>query len=232
MRTKLLKAVPLLVAAVAGAAVMRLCSSASPSIGAKSAAATAVEAPAPGDVAPGAKRSPAASSGTQPALLVDHGRSGSPCDPADPRCTPVERPLLVRVDQPTPAPAPAVAAATTSSGDAPGRDISADLRQLSDAGDQVRIAAAQALSASHDPRVVTALAMVLSKDDEPAVRREAALALGKVLDERTPNDVREVGLGALARAAASDSDLEVCVTADRVLAGLPHGTPHARASAR
>lgn len=212
---------------------MRLCSSAPPSVGPSSAAA-AVEVPHPVSVAPGGESSSAASSGGQPAQLADHGTTGSPCDPSDPRCKPVDRPLLVQVGQPAPAPSVPAVAAATSSPNTPVPDISADLRQLSDASDQVqvRITAAQALSASHDPRVVTALALALTKDTEPAVRREAALALGKVLDERTANDVRDVGLGALARAAASDSDLEVCVTAERVLAALPHGKPGPRASAR
>lgn len=79
---------------------------------------------------------------------------------------------------------------------------------------------------------MAALALALTRDAEPSVRREAALALGKVIDERTAVDVRQIGMDALARASTSDTNLEVCVTADHVLAGLPRRTPPRGALAR
>jgi len=103
---------------------------------------------------------------------------------------------------------------------------------MSDSSDQVRRAAVQALSTSHDPRAVTALVIALTRDAEPTVRREAAVALGKVIDEQTAYDVREAGLGALERVATSDPDLEVCITAGRVLAGMPRRPPRPGTAAR
>lgn len=121
-----------------------------------------------------------------------------------------------RVGQPAPSVA-SPAAAVTSSEDI----INTHLRQmLSDASDQVRLVAVQALSTSHDPSVVTALVIALTKDEEPTIRREAALGLGKLLDERTADDLRELGLHALATAAANDLDLDVCVAANGALHSL------------
>lgn len=235
LRSKLLKAVPLLagVAAVTAVAWLR---PGAPRPSAITSAAVTAAAPPPQSVAAGAGSPSATPSETPPVPIVDPGRGGGlMCDPDDPRCIPVERPLLVHVDPPAPAPAAPPATAAASPGDGAGIDITADLRRMSDASDQVRIAAAQALSASHDPRAVTALVTALTKDAEPAVRREAALALGKVLDERIASDVREIALDALARVATSDPDLEVCITADRVqqmLAGLPRKKPHPGTAAR
>lgn len=91
---------------------------------------------------------------------------------------------------------------------------------LSDESDQVRLVAAQALAASHDPHAVTALVIALTKDEEPAIRREAALALGQLLDEKTADDLRKLGLQALATAAENDPDLGVCGAARSALHGL------------
>jgi HEAT repeat protein len=91
---------------------------------------------------------------------------------------------------------------------------------LSDPSDQVRLIAAQALSTSRDPRAVTALVIALTKDEEPAVRREAALALGQLLDEKTADDLRKLGLHALATAAENDPDLDVCGAARTALHAL------------
>jgi HEAT repeat protein len=91
---------------------------------------------------------------------------------------------------------------------------------LSDASDQVRLVAVQALSTSRDPHAVTALVIALTKDVEPTIRREAALALGKLLDEKTVDDLRKLGLQALATAAERDPDLDVCVAARSALRSL------------
>lgn len=127
-----------------------------------------------------------------------------------------------RVGQPAPPSVAPPAAAVTSSEDI----INTHLRQmLSDASDQVRLVAVQALSTSHDPSVVTALVIALTKDEEPTIRREAALGLGKLLDERTADDLRKLGLHALATAAANDLDLDVCVAASGALHSLARFSP-------
>ncbi len=119
--------------------------------------------------------------------------------------------------------------------------IDANIHQLKDSSYKVRLAAVLALSKSHEPRAVIALADALAspqlKDDEPTIRRVAALALGKMIDARTADDARELGLEALTDAAANDPDVKVRATATRAeqdLAGLrrkrpappDHGEPH------
>jgi len=91
--------------------------------------------------------------------------------------------------------------------------IDTSIRQMADSSYKVRLAAALALSKSHDPRAVIALADALGKDDDSTVRRVAALALGKMIDARTADDARELGLDALADAAANDPDQKVKATA-------------------
>jgi hypothetical protein len=107
--------------------------------------------------------------------------------------------------------------------------VDASIRQMTDSSYKVRLAAVLALSKSHDPRAVIALADALAgarlKDDEPTIRRVAALALGKMIDARTADDARELGLDALADAATNDADVKVRATAARAvqdLAGLRH----------
>jgi predicted outer membrane protein len=104
-----------------------------------------------------------------------------------------------------------------------GDPIDTSIHQMSDSSYKVRLAAALALSKSHDPRAVIALADALGKDHDSTVRRVAALALGKMIDARTADDARELGLDALADAAASDADQKVKATALRAqqdLSGL------------
>ncbi len=114
--------------------------------------------------------------------------------------------------------------------------INTHLRQmLSDASDQARLIAAEALSTSRDPRAVTALVIALTKDVDPTIRREAALALGELLDERIADNLRKLGLHALAAAAESDPDLDVCVAASsalHALARLSHKQARPRAPVR
>ncbi len=105
--------------------------------------------------------------------------------------------------------------------------IDANIHQLKDSSYKVRLAAVLALSKSHEPRAVIALADALAsphlKDEESTIRRVAALALGKMIDARTADDARELGLDALADAAINDPDLKVRATALRAeqdLAGL------------
>src|SRR5580698_8913951 len=88
---------------------------------------------------------------------------------------------------------------------------------------KVRLAAALALSKSKDARAVLAVSDTLSHDEDPTVRRVAALALEKMIDVHTPEDAKELGLAALDNAAANDADDRVRGTASatlRVLANL------------
>lgn len=101
--------------------------------------------------------------------------------------------------------------------------IDTSIRQMSASGYKVRLAAALALSKSRDPRAVIALADALIKDGDSTIRRVAALALGKMIDEQTAEDARELGLDALAAAAVRDADQKVKATALRArqdLSGL------------
>jgi hypothetical protein len=101
--------------------------------------------------------------------------------------------------------------------------IDTSIRQMADSSYKVRLAAALALSKSRDPRAVIALADALQKDDDSTIRRVSALALGKMIDARTAEDARELGLDALADAAANDIDHKVRTTAARAqqdLSGL------------
>jgi hypothetical protein len=120
-----------------------------------------------------------------------------------------------------------VTALVLLTGAARAEPIDANIRQLKDSSYKVRLAAVLALSKSHQPRAVIALADALAspllKDDEPTIRRVAALALGKMIDTRTADDARELGLDALADAAVNDPDVKVRATALRAeqdLAGL------------
>jgi hypothetical protein len=88
--------------------------------------------------------------------------------------------------------------------------IDNEVQQLSSAASyKRRLAAALALSKSHDGRAVAALASALRTDGEAQIRRVAALALPKALDASTPPRVRDVAISALEKAAASDKDAKV-----------------------
>ena len=100
--------------------------------------------------------------------------------------------------------------------------VDTSIRQLSDSSYKVRLAAALALSKSRDPRAVIALADALAKDRDATIRRVAALALGNMIDARTAEDARELGLDAI-DAAVNDADQKVKETAARIqqdLSGL------------
>jgi hypothetical protein len=83
-----------------------------------------------------------------------------------------------------------------------------------------RLAAALALSKSHDGRAVSALATALLKDGEVQIRRVAALALPKAMDASTPVDDRHVAFAALENAASRDNDPKVRDLAARALTKL------------
>jgi len=102
--------------------------------------------------------------------------------------------------------------------------VQTNVTQLSTSGSyKVRLAAALALSKSKDARAVIALADALENDTDPTIRRVSALALEKMIDARTAEDARELGLVALETAAARDKDTKVTTTAKaslKALAGL------------
>lgn len=85
---------------------------------------------------------------------------------------------------------------------------------------KVRLAAALSLSKSKEPRAVIALAGALRNDEEATIRRVSALALEKMIDARTAQDAKELGLSALENAAANDGDTKVRDTAKRALQSL------------
>jgi hypothetical protein len=92
--------------------------------------------------------------------------------------------------------------------------------QSSSASYKVRLAAALALSKSKDPRAIIALASALGNDADGTVRRVAALALEKMIDDRTPDDAKELGLDALNQASTLDKDPKVRATAEVSLKAL------------
>ncbi|HEX4455113.1 MAG TPA: HEAT repeat domain-containing protein [Kofleriaceae bacterium] len=99
--------------------------------------------------------------------------------------------------------------------------IDRNIKQLaSENSYKVRLAAALALSKSKDARAVLAVADALSHDEDPTVRRVAALALEKMIDIHTPDDAKQLGLGALEAAAANDADERVRGTAETTLRAL------------
>lgn len=102
--------------------------------------------------------------------------------------------------------------------------ITTNVTQLSgSASYKIRLAAALALSKSKDARAVIALADALETDTDPTIRRVSALALEKMIDARTAEDARELGLIALEKAATKDRDTKVKATATaslKALAGL------------
>ncbi len=85
---------------------------------------------------------------------------------------------------------------------------------------KVRLAAALALSRSRDARAVIAVADALSNDADPTIRRVAALALEKMVDSRTPDDARALGMTALEEASTGDRDATVRDTAITTLKAL------------
>jgi hypothetical protein len=90
--------------------------------------------------------------------------------------------------------------------------IDTNVRDLSPAartGYKVRLAAALALSKSKDGRAVIAVSDALEHDDDATIRRVAALALIKMIDENTDADAMDLALAALNSAAATDPDAKV-----------------------
>lgn len=96
--------------------------------------------------------------------------------------------------------------------------IDDEAKQLATApGYKRRLAAVLALSKSHDGRAVRALAAGLRSDKEVQIRRVAALALGKAVDDTTPKAARDDAAAALT-AAGKDPDAKTRELAARSLA--------------
>ena len=83
-----------------------------------------------------------------------------------------------------------------------------DLSSGAGAGYKVRLAAALALSKSHDGRAVIAVAGALERDEDPTIRRVSALALEKMVDDKTDADAMELAMAALG-SASTDPDAKV-----------------------
>ncbi len=98
--------------------------------------------------------------------------------------------------------------------------VEANIRQLAESSYKVRLAAALALGKSHDPRAVIALADLLDRDDEPTIRRVAALALGRMIDDKTAPDALALAFDALDKAATTDGDTKVRDTATKTRVAL------------
>jgi hypothetical protein len=99
--------------------------------------------------------------------------------------------------------------------------IDVNIRQLDGSNDyKIRLAAAAALAKSRDARSVLALAATLRQDTDANIRGVAALALSTMIDARTAEDARELGLDALEQAARSDADPRVRQSAARAMKSL------------
>src|SRR5688572_25799077 len=99
--------------------------------------------------------------------------------------------------------------------------VDAGVRQLATGNPyKVRLAAALSLSKTKEPRAVIALAVALRGDADATIRRVCVLALEKMLDARTAEDAKALGLNALDHAAQNDADAKVRETAARAVKAL------------
>jgi hypothetical protein len=99
--------------------------------------------------------------------------------------------------------------------------IDKSVRELSTGKPQkVRLAAVLALSKSKDPRAVLAVSGAVNKDEDPTIRRVAALALEKMIDGKTAPDASSLAFESLDRAAKGDKDTKVKETASNTLIKL------------
>lgn len=100
--------------------------------------------------------------------------------------------------------------------------ISDNVTQLTSKGSvyKVRLASALALSKSKDPRAIIALSDSLNHDSDETIRRVAALAMEKMIDNTTPPDAASLAFSALDKAASSDKDAKVRETAASTLKRL------------
>jgi len=98
--------------------------------------------------------------------------------------------------------------------------IDTSVRELQSKSQKVRLAATLALSKSKDARAVLAVSGALTSDADPTIRRVSALALEKMIDDKTAEDARALAFDALDRAARSDRDAKVKSTAEATARAL------------
>lgn len=107
-------------------------------------------------------------------------------------------------------------AATTAQAD----KIDLHVKQLQGGEFKLRLSAALKLSRFRDERAVTAMSRALISDDEPTIRRVAALSLSKMVDESLSVNVRRRAIASLKRARDKDGDSKVRENAASALALL------------
>ena len=108
--------------------------------------------------------------------------------------------------------------------------IDQSVKELASKSQKVRLAATLALSKSKDARAVLAVSGSLTNDDDPTIRRVSALALEKMVDAATADDAKALAFDALERAARSDRDAKVKLSAAdtlKVLAAVRRTKPAA-----
>jgi hypothetical protein len=93
-----------------------------------------------------------------------------------------------------------------------------DLAPSTKAAFKVRLAATLALGKSKDGRAVIAVSDALEHDDDATIRRVAALALIKMIDESTEADALSIAMASLNSAAATDPDPKVREASTRTAA--------------
>jgi hypothetical protein len=108
--------------------------------------------------------------------------------------------------------------------------IDQNVKELTAKSSKVRLAATLQLARSKDARAVLGVSGALENDKDPTIRRVAALALEKMIDERTADDARELAFTALEQAAKSDSDAKVKSTAATALKALSSMRKSAKAT--
>lgn len=97
--------------------------------------------------------------------------------------------------------------------------IDKNVRDLKSDSYKVRLSGMLALAKSRDARAVIALADAVVHDEDATIRKLSALALEKMVDDKSEDDARELALGALER-AESDPDPKVAEAAKRVFKSL------------
>lgn len=104
-----------------------------------------------------------------------------------------------------------------SSGLAHADQIDQNVKALRAKSSKVRLAATLSLSKSKDARAVLAVSGALNDDSDPTIRRVAALALEKMLDQKTAEDAKALAFDALEKAARTDGNAKVKSTAAAAL---------------
>ncbi|MBP9085724.1 MAG: HEAT repeat domain-containing protein [Kofleriaceae bacterium] len=101
--------------------------------------------------------------------------------------------------------------------------IDATIKELNSSNYKSRLSAALTLAKSSDARAVTALIGVLQSDQDSALRRVAAIALGRGVDGLPDASVEKVR--AALTVATKDTDTKVRASATAALKSMPAATP-------